>query len=317
MNAETLNHRDRAGRTIPHVATTTLVRNPMTDRVICGWRVRSKLPLPETAPWRGLPRAVDITIDVGRLPTPVGKGAGDLPFIEAGPEGGLVVNATPVARFLVTPNSVIVDSSHWAGASDWRALLLGPVLGALCYFRGFLPLHASALRIEGRTVAIAGASCAGKSTLAAALMRRGHAFVTDDICAMMCSAQGTSVLPSFPALRLSRDSMRILGMDPTRLPRVMHDVEKFVVPANAGYDPAPSRLEAVYLIEDATEEAESDGIVPLEGATAFVRLCGILYRPMFGRLLLRQSALFEMTTQLCQDLRMFRTHSAAALRATR
>ena len=105
-----LNHRDRGGRTIPHVATTTLVRNPMTDRVICGWRVRSKLPLPETAPWRGLPRAVDITIDVGRLPAPVGKVAGDLPFIEAGPEGGLMVNATPVARFLVTPNSVIVDS---------------------------------------------------------------------------------------------------------------------------------------------------------------------------------------------------------------
>ena len=283
-----------------------LVRNPMTDRVICGWRVRSKLPLPETAPWRGLHRAVDITIDPGRLPTPAGKAAGDLPFIETGPDGGLLINAMPVARFLVTPNSVIVDFSHSAGASDWRALLLSPVLGALCYFRGFLPLHASALRIEGRTVAIAGASCAGKSTLAAALIRRGHAFVTDDICAMMWSAQGASVLPSFPALRLAHDSMRILGMDPTRFPRVMRDVEKFVVPANVGYDPAPSRLAAVYLIEDAEEEAGRDSIVPLEGAAAFARLCGILYRPMFWRLLFKQSVLFEMTVRLSQDLRMFR-----------
>ena len=283
----------------------TLVSNPMTDRVICGWRVRSKLLLPETAPWHGLHRPVDVVIDLGRLPTPAGEVA-DLPFIEAGPEGGLLINAMPVARFLVTPNSVIVDSSHSAGASDWRALLLSPVLGALCYLRGFLPLHASALRIEGRTVAIAGASCAGKSTLAAALIRRGHALVTDDICAMMCSAQGTSVLPSFPALRLARDSMRSLGMDPTHFPRVMRDVEKFVVPANVGYDPAPSRLEAVYLIEDASKEAEGDDIVPLEGATAFSRLCAILYRPMFGRLLFKQSVLFEMTARLSQDLRMFR-----------
>ena len=32
------------------------------DYVLCGWRVRSALPLPEVAPWRGDDRPPDVTI---------------------------------------------------------------------------------------------------------------------------------------------------------------------------------------------------------------------------------------------------------------
>jgi hypothetical protein len=267
------------------------------DRLICGWRVRSALPLPETVTWSGPDRAVDIEIRPGRLPARVGESTPDLPYIEAAPDGSLLLDAMPVGRFLVRPDCVVVDSSLPPDSADLRVRLLGPVLGMLCYLRGILPLHACAVRIDTRTIAIAGPSCAGKSTLAAALLRRGHTLITDDICAITYPSASPSVLPSFPALKLAPDSLKILDIRPNGLTHVWLDTDKFLIPASDGFDPAPSILEKVYLLEDAPEGI-ADAITAINGAEAFQQLSGMFYRPAIGRLLFTKAALFGMAARL-------------------
>src|SRR6185436_17962029 len=59
--------------------------------------------------------------------------------------------------------------------------LVRSVTGAVLQQRGLLPLHASALLLGAGAIALLGPSRAGKSTLAAALARRGHPVLADDV----------------------------------------------------------------------------------------------------------------------------------------
>lgn len=271
------------------------------DRIICGWRVRSALPLPETLPWPRTDLAVDIEIRPGRVAAGVGESTPDLPYIQAAPDGSLLLNAMPVACFQVRPDCVVVDSSLSPDSADLRVRLLGPVLGMLCYLRGLLPLHACAVRIGTRTIAIAGPSCAGKSTLVGALLRRGHTLITDDICAITYCSASPLVLPSFPALKLAPDSLKTLDIDSNGLTQVWLDTDKFLVPVRDGFDPSPSILKTVYLLEDAAEGI-SDAIIAINGAEAFQQLSGTFYRPAIGRLLFDNAALFSMAARLAANV---------------
>jgi hypothetical protein len=265
----------------------------MTDRIICGWRVRSALPLPETATWCGPDRPVDIEIRPGQVPMKHDKQN----YIQVVPGGGVLLDLSPIVRFLVTQNCVVVDTPRPPEAPDWRVRFLGPALGVLCYLRGVLPLHACCVRIGTRTVAIAGPSCAGKSTLAAALMRRDHRLVTDDICAISSLSERPIVLPSFPTLKLDPDTVKMFGIDPTSLVNVWLDTEKFLLPGNDGFDPAPLPLDTVYLLEDASEGADHT-IIRINGIEAFEQLSAQWYRAEIGRLLYTKLAFFSMAAQL-------------------
>ena len=273
----------------------------MIDRIICGWRVRSTLPLPETATWTGPDRPVDVEISRGFVPARLGERTAEVPYIETAPDGRLLVDATPVARFVVTPNRIVVDTPLAPEAPEWRACLLGPVLAVICYLRGALPLHACALRVAGRVVAVAGRSGAGKSTIAAALSGRGHALITDDICACTGLPGRPLVLPTYPAIKLSSASLQSLGIASRDLIPIGPDFEKVQLLRPEAFDPTPVLLEIVYLIEDAPEGA-NDTIIPANGAEGFQRLSAEIYRPPIGRLLLAKPAFFTMATQLATQV---------------
>jgi hypothetical protein len=269
----------------------------MTDHIICGWRVRTALPLPEAAPWRGPDRPVDVEIRAGPVPAKSDKHA----YIESVPDGRLLLDLSPDVRFLVAPNCIVVDTSHPPESVQWRVRFLGPVLGLLCYLRGVVPLHACSVRIGTRTIAIAGRSCAGKSTIAAALMRRNHTLVTDDICAITSISGRPIVLPSFPALKLAADSLHTLGFEPQGLAQVWLDTEKFLLPGNEGFDPTPSPLKMVYLLEEALDGMDHT-IIPVNGTEAFEQLGALWYRAEIGRFLYDKATLFSMAARIVNQV---------------
>lgn len=131
-----------------------------------------------------------------------------------------------VGRYLVRAGgSVLVDADRDADFAAVRHLLLGPVLAHLLWQRGMFALHASALCIGGRTAAFVGVSGEGKSTLAAALVARGHELVCDDVAALE-EGERLAVRPGFPRIRLHADSLAGLGEDATQLPRVHMHMDK-------------------------------------------------------------------------------------------
>lgn len=84
----------------------------------------------------------------------------------------------------------------------------------LCFLtRGDIPLQAAAVETPGGAVVLAGPSRSGKSTIAAAALRRGWRLLSDDLTCIRPSTPA-QVLPGPAVLRLRRP----LEDDPTRLP---------------------------------------------------------------------------------------------------
>jgi hypothetical protein len=209
----------------------------MSDYRLCSWKVRSELPLPELLPWTGdAARPADIDIVVGEVPPPPPAPVFSSPFTQIDAEGRARLDVAGVAAFLVTGGNRIVVAPRIAGDSpDIGLFLLGSAFGFLCHQRELVPLHAACLEIDGRAIAFAGPSGAGKSTLAASLIARGHRLLADDVTVIDPAGGGATVLPSFPRMKLWRDSLDALGLEPGRRLRSKEELEKFEhrVPASA------------------------------------------------------------------------------------
>jgi hypothetical protein len=142
----------------------------------------------------------------------------------------------------------------WAGTAtlaDTATYLLGPVLGLVLRLHGVVCLHASAVAVDGRAVALFGLAGAGKSTLAAAFARRGDAVLADDIAALEPDGAGFRVRPAYPQLRLWPDSVRQLYGDERALPRLTPTWEKRGLDLTGpGYRfaPEPLPLAAIYIL---------------------------------------------------------------------
>ena len=86
-------------------------------------------------------------------------------------------------------------------------IILGTCMGAILMQRKVLPLHGSAIAINGKAYAIVGDSGAGKSTLALAFLNRGFRLLTDDVIAVSLKDHIPYVTPSYPQQKLWRDSL--------------------------------------------------------------------------------------------------------------
>jgi len=124
--------------------------------------------------------------------------------------------------------------------------LLGPVFGLLLRLRGVTCLHASAVAFEDWAVVFVGPEGAGKSTTAAALAKRGHAVLSDDIVALVVPSISTEpsllpgasrrpfmdnhhlfhVLPAYPHLCLWPEAVKFLYGSEEQFPRLAPEREK-------------------------------------------------------------------------------------------
>jgi hypothetical protein len=85
------------------------------------------------------------------------------------------------------------------------------VPAALCFSRrGDLPLHASAVEVDGRALVFCGPGRFGKTTLAAAFLRNGHRVLSEDL---VCSRPGDepTVVPGPATVRIRPDVYERLG----------------------------------------------------------------------------------------------------------
>jgi hypothetical protein len=121
---------------------------------------------------------------------------------------------------------IVVDAPGEEHSWMLHVLLTGPVMAVLIHQRGVLPLHASAVAIDGKVCAFLGESGWGKSTLAAALNRRGHPIVADDVVGIGFQADGRPVVhPAFAQLRIAPGAAAALGIPLESLPPLDDDAD--------------------------------------------------------------------------------------------
>ena len=112
---------------------------------------------------------------------------------------------------------------RWPDSStleDAATYLLGPVLGFVLRLRGITCLHASAVAVGDRAIALMGPANAGKSTTAAGFSRMGFPVLADDIVALSEPDEILRVQPAYPQLRLWPESAAFLYGSADALPRL-------------------------------------------------------------------------------------------------
>lgn len=240
----------------------------------CGLRIRSEIPLPELIEDAAPGTEGDVMIEVGSTPAPsIVDGWRQLsPFIWVA-DAAFLLHVPGVARYLVQDGARITVQSEGADEDSIRVFLLASGLGALLFQRGLLVLHGSAVEIDGKCAILVGHSAVGTSTLAAALIKRGHRLVGDDV--LPIDRNGVA-LTGVPRIKLWHDSAQRLGFEPASLPRLRPSLNKYILAAAS--TPAGQALDVrwVYILRRA--HAADPSISPVAGMNRFVPLLGHTYR---------------------------------------
>lgn len=179
-----------------------------------GLRYRSRLPwLP--APKVGDDAAVDVVQISFDAETPaLNPATFKLTRFEATP-GRFLFRTFSIADYLVRAGrQVQIIPKRGADPIKLANLLFGAVTGALLIQRQQLALHGCAVETPGGAVLFCGDSGAGKSTLAGLLLARGLRVLDDNIVALQRSSNGFWVQPGLGHLRLTGNTLALLGQTP-------------------------------------------------------------------------------------------------------
>jgi hypothetical protein len=193
-----------------------------------GLDFQSVIPIPEMREGAA-GHSEPVIIQLGAAPCP-----GGLVEITAGVAAGphdFWMDVPGIVRLHVSGGSAItIDPASDAILSDIRTYLLGSAMGALLHQRGLLPLHASAVEIEGQAVVFCGPSGAGKSSIALRLVKRGHRLLCDDICVIDTAAGAPRIWPGLTNLKLWRESLEAAGEEHHALDAVLPTLDKYKLP---------------------------------------------------------------------------------------
>ena len=198
--------------------------------------------------------------------------------------------------------------------AELRLFTLGSAWGALGYQRGFAMWHGSAVERGGGAVLVCGDTGAGKSTMAAALCRRGASLVADDLSRIEPGQTGAVLHPSSSRIKLWREAIAHFGWQDRILQRDYVREDKFhcSVPADhAGGSPVP--LKAVVLLER-DDDVRLERVEGGKAVEAVFRQT--LYRPDTIEALgawAAQGALAARIVSLCPVYRLLRPRDFAAL----
>jgi hypothetical protein len=128
-------------------------------------------------------------------------------------------------------NCILVSPFHGASESQIRLYILGTCFGVLLMQRKTLPIHGSAVVIDGKAYGIVGESGVGKSTLASAFIKRGYQLLSDDVIAVSLSEGNTPIVtPSYPQQKLWQESLEYFGMESEHFLPIYDRETKFFIP---------------------------------------------------------------------------------------
>lgn len=128
------------------------------------------------------------------------------------PEAGYRIWAPRHGRHLVSPDGTTILSALPQRAQlGWQRLFFAQALPLAAVLHGLEVLHASAVVVDGRAIALTAASGTGKSSLGAHLVAAGATFLTDDVLALEDGEGGPVAHPGIA--RLSVGAHELAGMD--------------------------------------------------------------------------------------------------------
>jgi hypothetical protein len=172
------------------------------------------------------------------------------------------------------------DWSEPLTLEDTATYLLGPIMGFVLLLRGLVCLHASAIAIGDRAIALLGPAGSGKSTTAAAFSDRGFSVLAEDVVTLDDSGDHFLVRPAYPCIRLWPSSVKALYGSETHLPKLTPNWDKCYLdlterPEQFQQQPLP--LAAIYQLNGRSEEPAAPFVELLDRAEGLMSLVANTY----------------------------------------
>lgn len=232
-----------------------------------GLSIISDVPLPELPITVCLTDEADVTVtseDLSKTWTDLGIH----PYSFKVKENYVLFQLPNVAIFLIKNGKEIIVSP-WPGAdpAQIRLYILGTCMGAILLQRKILPLHGSAVSVDGKVYAFIGDSGAGKSTLATALLEKGFDLLSDDVIPVSISLEDglPYVTPSYPQQKLWAESLNHFGMNAREYHSIYKRENKYLIPVATKFSEEVLPLAGVFeLIKKDQQRIEFSPVVGLE-----------------------------------------------------
>jgi len=211
-----------------------------------GLNIRSVIELPECTAAADY-ESIDITVEINNLQSLWSQLASpNESFVIR--ENMVMFEVPNVAIYLIqNGNQITISSLPGFDEDAIRLYLLGTCMGAIMMQRKVLPLHGSAVVINGNAYAFVGDSGAGKSTLAAAFLSQGYHLLSDDVIPVTIVPDGTPyVIPAYPQQKLWLESLIEFGLEPNAYRPVIGSAAKYAVPFPSQFAAKPIKLAGVF-----------------------------------------------------------------------
>ncbi|MEP7382358.1 MAG: hypothetical protein ABI910_11760 [Gemmatimonadota bacterium] len=217
--------------------------------------------------------------------------------------GDWLLRLAPDQRLRATGGRLItVDVAPDVDERELVRWVIGATTTAILYQRRLVPLHASAVVIDGSLVAFLAPSNVGKSSLAAACVAEGAVAFADDTLAVH---RGDGVVPASPPgwTQLRVPAATWTSLDPTafRVLREESDGTRIVHSAPPVADDALP-LAALFLLQIG-DRLEVERLTPFDLLT---RLRGLLSRPSLSRPLGVETGVFSSLGQIAAQVPAWR-----------
>ena len=166
-------------------------------------------------------------------------------------DGSSYVRWETVGEFLVSPDGLQVRCRQFdlASTESFQVYLLGQALSFALVNRGFEPIHATVVVVNGEAVVFLGDSGFGKSTLAASFVSAGYPVLTDDLLILQPGTDRVLAYPGPARIKLFPKAARQFLGDAASGIRMNPDTEKLILPLDRKQVyPAPVPVKAIYAL---------------------------------------------------------------------
>ena len=284
----------------------------MYSYILCGLKVVSDLAFPELTPWDGpTDDSFDIEFRLGPVEPLWNPGEKGVHFRAIGPDR-IIFHIENTGRVLIENGKrVVFDAFPGIDGDRLRIEFIGTTQAILWYQRGYLPLHASALLVDGRAISIGARSHNGKSVLAAALTKRGLPLVADDMMVIDLSGQAPLVLPGYQKLRLWKDACEQLELSGDAVAKALPGQDKFVLTTIGAPASTPVPLTDIFVLSGLRQKALV--AEPLAPVQAFQYLLAATHWLDAANAMGRQKQVFSGINSLVASVRVWRATAPEGL----
>lgn len=222
-----------------------------------GLVIGSYIAIPEFLEGEGIE---DITVLLGRVPDDIDAVVEETEKYKISKTEFLFFIEGVGKYYIKQGKIIIVEPEKAADKAEINAYLVGTAIGTALLQRGMLPIHGSSVIFNGRAAIFTGDSGAGKSTMCAALRKKGYEFLGDDISVVTINEDGVPMVQSsFPHQRLRSDTLEAMGYDKSDFSLACKTDDKYVIADYDKFNEGSVRLAAIFEIS-----TKQDGEVELK-----------------------------------------------------